>query len=109
MGHMGGICDVLVVGSGLAGTRIALELADKGSVIVVTKTDKEENNTRYAQGGIAAAWQEEDSWQDHVQDTLVAGGGLCRRDVVERTAREARTRVEELIELRDRLQACSVG
>ncbi len=91
--------DVLIIGSGLAGMRLALELAPHGSVTVLTKGAREENNSRYAQGGIAAAWHDEDSWQDHVRDTLVAGAGLCRRDVVERTAREAPERVRELIEL----------
>jgi L-aspartate oxidase len=92
-------CDVLVVGSGLAGMRLALMLADRAKVRVVTKGPREENNSRYAQGGIAAAWRESDSWQAHVRDTMVAGAGLCRREVVERTTREAAERVQELIEL----------
>jgi len=91
--------DVLIIGSGLAGMRLALSLADHASVTVLTKGEREENNSRYAQGGIAAAWHGEDSWEEHVQDTLVAGAGLCRRDVVERTAREAPARVRELIEI----------
>jgi L-aspartate oxidase len=66
---------------------------------VVTKVSREENNSRYAQGGIAAAWRESDHWRDHVDDTLVAGAGLCHRAVVERTAREAADRVQELIGL----------
>lgn len=92
-------CDVLVVGSGLAGMRLALMVADHATVQVVTKGPREENNSRYAQGGIAAAWRENDSWQAHVDDTMIAGAGLCRREVVERTAREATDRVQELIEL----------
>ncbi len=91
--------DILIIGSGLAGMRLALALADMGQVTVLTKGEREENNSRYAQGGIAAAWHGEDSWEQHVEDTLVAGAGLCRRDVVERTAREAADRVRELIEL----------
>ena len=91
--------DVLVIGSGLAGMRLALLLADHCRVLVVTKREREENNSRYAQGGIAAAWRPDDSWEEHVQDTLVAGAGLCRREVVERTAREAPARVQELIDL----------
>ena len=91
--------DVLVVGSGLAGTRLALELAGKCSVTILAKGPRDEGSTRYAQGGIAAAWLEEDSWEAHVRDTLIAGAGLCHREVVDRTAREARERVEELIAL----------
>ena len=65
--------DTLVVGSGIAGLVLALELADSGKVIVLTKRAAEITNTGLAQGGIAAAWQGQDSWQAHVQDTLVAG------------------------------------
>jgi len=90
---------VLIIGSGLAGVRLALALASHGSVRVITKSARDEGNSRYAQGGIAAAWRESDSWEKHVEDTMVAGAGLCRREVVERTAREARDRVAELIEL----------
>ena len=86
--------DVLVIGSGLAGVRLALALAPHGTVRVITKAQRDEGNSRYAQGGIAAAWRESDSWENHVEDTMVAGAGLCRREVVERTAREARERVD---------------
>jgi len=91
--------DVLVVGSGLAGLLFALKVAPHARVTILTKRERIQSNTRWAQGGIAAAWLEDDSWQDHVQDTLVAGAGLCRRDVVELTTRDARARVEELIDL----------
>ncbi len=91
--------DVLILGSGLAGLRLALELAPRARVTVVTKRTRDAGSSRHAQGGIAAAWREDDSWEDHVRDTLVAGAGLCRREVVERTAREAKQRVEELIAL----------
>lgn len=91
--------DVLIVGSGLAGLRLALALSEVATVRVLTKRLREEGNSRYAQGGIAAAWREEDSWEDHVSDTMVAGAGLCRREVVERTAQEASARVRELIDL----------
>ena len=92
-------CDFLVIGSGLAGLRFALEVAPHGKVVVVTKRAMDEGNTRYAQGGIAAAWTQDDSWEDHERDTLVAGAGLCRREVVARTVREAKERVSELIAL----------
>ena len=91
--------DFLVIGSGLAGLLFALKVAPYGSVTIVTKRDREEGSTRHAQGGIAAAWHDEDTWQAHVHDTLIAGAGLCRRETVDLTAREARDRVEELIEL----------
>ncbi len=91
--------DVLIIGSGLAGLRLALEMAPYGKVRIITKAERTEGNSRYAQGGIAAAWRESDSWEQHVEDTMVAGAGLCRREVVERTAREARDRVAELIDL----------
>ena len=91
--------DILVVGSGLAGLLFALKMAPHARVTILTKRERIQSNTRWAQGGIAAAWLEDDSWQAHVQDTLVAGGGLCHRDVVELTARDARVRVEELIKL----------
>ncbi len=92
-------CDVLIIGSGLAGMRLALLLADRHEVVVVTKRAREEGSSRWAQGGIAAAWREEDHWSHHVDDTLTAGAGLCRREVVERTAQEAAARVQELIDL----------
>lgn len=96
---MAELSDVLIIGSGLAGMHLALQLADRCSVRVLTKRNRLDGSSRYAQGGIAAAWRAPDSWQAHVQDTIVAGAGLCRPEVVDRTAREARTRVEELIAL----------
>ena len=91
--------DILVVGSGIAGLVFALEAAELGKVIVLTKRTTQITNTALAQGGIAAAWLEEDSWQAHVEDTLVAGAGLCRRDVVEFVAHSAKARVQALIDL----------
>ena len=92
-------CDVLIIGSGIAGLRLALELSARASVFILTKKEMLHSNTRWAQGGIAAAWEEDDSWQSHVEDTLVAGAGLCRRDVVEFVAKQGKKRVQELIEL----------
>ncbi len=69
--------DFLAIGSGLAGLTYALTAAERGSVCVLTKADVEDANTSYAQGGIAAAVGEADSWHLHEQDTLVAGAGLC--------------------------------
>ncbi|MDP2312091.1 MAG: L-aspartate oxidase [Pseudomonadota bacterium] len=90
--------DFLVLGAGVAGLMFALEAARHGRVLVVSKTDREESNTRYAQGGIAAVWSPEDHLEAHVEDTLVAGAGLCRREAVEQTVREAPERIRDLIE-----------
>ena len=89
----------LVIGSGVAGMWFALEAAEHGTVTVVTKAAPQESNSRYAQGGIAAVWLDEDSHEHHVNDTMVAGAGLCRRDAVEITVGEGPDRVRELIEL----------
>ena len=91
--------DVLIIGSGMAGLRLALALPDNISVGILTKRKIINSNTRWAQGGIAAAWEENDSWEAHVQDTLIAGAGLCHREVVEYVARQGKKRVQELIDL----------
>lgn len=70
-------CDVLIVGSGAAGLSLALTLADHYQVIVLSKSEISEGSTRYAQGGIAAVFDEQDSIESHVKDTLLAGAGLC--------------------------------
>src|SRR3569832_824254 len=69
--------DYLVVGSGLAGLTFALRAAEKGTVCALTKSEVSESNTSWAQGGIAAAVGEADSWKLHEEDTLIAGAGLC--------------------------------
>lgn len=93
------MADFLVLGTGIAGLMFALKAARHGSVLLVSKTAREESNTRYAQGGIAAVWGKDDDLGEHVRDTLVAGAGLCRRDVVEATVGDAAERVRELIDL----------
>jgi len=90
--------DFLVVGSGVAGMWYALHVADHGSVTMVTKRAPQESNSRYAQGGIAAVWSDDDHLDNHIRDTLVAGAGLCRRDAVEQTVRTGPQRVRELID-----------
>jgi L-aspartate oxidase len=91
-------CDALVIGSGISALAYALEASDEGrNVVIVTKRDAEESNTRYAQGGIAAVLSPEDSVEAHVQDTLKAGAGLCRVEVVRTIVRESRAAVERLM------------
>src|SRR6478752_3362195 len=90
--------DVLVIGAGIAGLRAALEVPPDLSVLVVTKDHVTESNSSYAQGGIAGVRSPEDTFENHVEDTLVAGDGLCDRDVVELVVREAPEQIEKLIE-----------
>ena len=90
-------CDVLIIGSGAAGLSLALKLADHCQVIVLSKSDRNEGSTRYAQGGIAAVFDEQDSIDAHVKDTLAAGGGLCEEEAVRFTAEKAKTALEWLI------------
>ncbi len=90
--------DFLVIGSGLAGLTYALKVAKFGSVGLISKTKLEESNTYYAQGGIAAVTYQPDSYQKHVEDTLIAGDGLCNPDVVEMVIKEAPERIKELID-----------
>jgi L-aspartate oxidase len=89
--------DVLVIGAGIAGLRAALEVPPDLSVLVVTKDRITESNSSYAQGGIAGVRSPEDSFENHVEDTLVAGDGLCDRDVVDTVVREAPAQIEQLV------------
>jgi L-aspartate oxidase len=91
--------DFLVLGSGIAGLTCALECARAGRVVLVTKECLPESASQYAQGGIASVWSPEDSFESHIQDTLVAGDGLCHRDVVETVVRDGPDRVRDLIAL----------
>src|SRR2546427_4592708 len=91
--------DFLVLGSGIAGLSFALQAARHGSVTVLAKRGRSESNTAHAQGGIAAVLSAQDSLDQHVQDTLVAGAGLCRERAVRAAVEEGPARVRELIEL----------
>ena len=88
--------DYLVIGSGIAGLSFALKAAEHGSVAVITKKEQAESNTNYAQGGIAAVFAPDDSFDLHVADTLEAGAGLCHREVVGLVVKEAPEMVQEL-------------
>lgn len=93
------VCDYLVVGSGLAGLYAALKAAEHGTVLIVTKRDADECNTRYAQGGIACVVTEQDSVDVHVEDTIRAGAGLCKGDVVRTIVSSGPECVNDLIHM----------
>ena len=96
--------DVLIIGGGLAGLRAANAISDGVQAVVVTKDQLQESNSNYAQGGIASVWDPEDCFEDHVRDTLAAGGNLCHDDVVDMVVRDAPQRVSELI--REKANCC---
>jgi L-aspartate oxidase len=97
--------DFLIIGSGIAGLSYAYKVAEHFrkknetiSISIITKVDEEEGNTKYAQGGIAAVTKQSDSFNKHIKDTIIAGGGLCNDDVVKMVVEEAPDRIDELIE-----------
>lgn len=96
MGHY--FTDVLIIGGGLAGLRAAHEVDPSLRTMILTKDKLEESNSTYAQGGIASVWDPEDRFDNHVQDTLVAGCDLCDTATVDMVVREAPQRVAELID-----------
>ena len=93
--------DFLVIGSGIAGLTYALKVAEAcpdKSVTILTKTQSDETNTKYAQGGIAGVMDfDHDSFEKHIEDTLIAGDGLCNKEVVEIVVKEGVQRIEEII------------
>ena len=91
--------DFLVIGSGIAGLSYALKMAAHGKVIIITKKHSAESNTNYAQGGIAAVMNPHDSFARHVEDTLIAGAGICDPAVVRQVVEEGPDCVKELIAL----------
>src|SRR5436853_2995089 len=89
----------LVLGSGIAGLSFALKVAARGRVAIITKKNRAESNTNYAQGGIAAVTSKEESVELHVRDTLEAGAGLCKENIVRTIIEEGTARMAGLIEL----------
>ena len=90
--------DVLIIGGGLSGLRAAIAVDPHLSVLVVTKAEVQQSNSNYAQGGIAGVLAPEDRVEDHIADTLTAGGDLCDPEVVEMVVREGPDRIRELID-----------
>lgn len=90
--------DLLIVGSGLAGLALALKMAPLGKVTILSKEKAADTNTAMAQGGIAAVMSTEDSFDSHIQDTLVAGAGLCKPDAVHNIIEQAPERIQDLID-----------
>ncbi len=94
--------DILVIGAGVAGLSFAIRMAEKRpdlKITVLTKTNDKESNTRYAQGGVAAVWDNDiDNYNKHIEDTLDAGDGICDRKIVEIVVKEGPQRVREIID-----------
>lgn len=91
--------DFLIIGSGIAGLSLAIKLSQFGKVLVITKKQKAESNTNYAQGGIAAVLSDDDNFNLHIKDTLDCGAGLCNLDSVKKIVTEGPQRIKDLIDL----------
>ena len=85
--------DFLILGSGLAGLSFALKVAPHGRVAIITKKDRAESNTNYAQGGVASVTSKEDSFELHLRDTLEAGAGLCKEAAVRTIVEDGPARI----------------
>ncbi len=99
----------LVLGSGIAGLTYALKASRHGDVLVLTKKERAESSTNLAQGGVASVMDPGDSFDLHVEDTMTAGAGLCRREAVELVVREGPGLVRELMDLGARFSRGSQG
>ena len=94
--------DFLIIGSGISGLSLALKLSElvpEEKILLITKESLHESSTFHSQGGIACVWDETDSFEKHIQDTLIAGDGLCDREVVKAIITQAPNRIQELIDL----------
>ncbi|MGL4593097.1 MAG: L-aspartate oxidase [Thermoguttaceae bacterium] len=101
--------DVLVIGGGLAGLRAALSVDPTLQVLVVCKNGLENSNSMKAQGGIASVWDDGDTFEEHVKDTLEAGGKLCDREIVEHVVRRGPHEIEKLIKVGAQFDQNSCG
>jgi L-aspartate oxidase len=94
--------DILIIGAGVAGLSTAIKIAEanpSSEILILTKTNKQESNTRWAQGGIAAVWDfSQDNFDKHIADTLDAGDGLCDEEIVKIVVEEGHDRVKEIID-----------
>ncbi len=89
--------DFLIIGSGIAGLSFALNAAKIGSVTIITKKEDKESNTNYAQGGIASVISKNDSFENHINDTLRAGTGLCHEQAVRFMIENGPAAIEKLL------------
>src|SRR5262249_54763249 len=89
--------DILVIGSGIAGLTFALDVADTAEVVIITKRARDESNTKYAQGGIAAVLGPDDSAEAHIRHTMVAGAGLWHEVTVELCVKDGPERIRDLM------------
>ncbi len=101
--------DFLVVGSGIAGLTFALKVAKHGKVCIVTKSRMDDTATSWAQGGIAAVMYNPDSYEKHINDTIIAGDGLCDEKVVRFTIQESTDRIKELVKWGTKFDKTSTG
>ncbi len=101
--------DFLIIGSGIAGLTFALKTAKFGKVAIVTKKEDTESNTNYAQGGIASAISDDDSFDLHIDDTFKTGAGICHRDAVEVTVKEGPQYIRALEDLGTRFTKVGRG
>ncbi|HIE15717.1 MAG TPA: FAD-dependent oxidoreductase, partial [Bacteroidales bacterium] len=89
--------DVLIIGSGIAGLSSALQIADKRKVAIIAKEEINNTNTLHAQGGVATVIDKIDSYEKHIQDTLIAGDGLCNKEIVEMVISEGPNQIRSLL------------
>jgi len=92
------VSDFLVLGTGIAGLSFAIKASTLGTVNMVTKKEKSESNTNYAQGGIAVVLDEKDSFAEHIRDTMICGGGLCNEETVRFVVAEGPERIMDLVQ-----------
>ena len=93
------ITDYLIVGSGIAGLSLALKLSEFGKVVIITKKQKAESNTNYAQGGVAAVMDKNDNFKLHIEDTLECGAGLCNPEAVRKIVYEGPESINGLMKI----------